>query len=268
MTKAKAKGCDVCKGALIINGPRGEEPCPCTTVTPAQAKAQADAQTEQAKQTEHAQETAASKTEADAMHEAAQQVDEAEAAALAEGYALFSTISEDEGMVVTGDASLGFATSPGVPTAGVVGAQAMAQAMSGAAAEVFARIMAAQANPRDEKVSVDRLMAALKRPSLADVAEYNYSRGGKPIAGPSVYLTRAAVQAWGNSFSGYDVQEETAESTLVRGIFVDLERNVTKTVSHRQPKLIQRKQPDGATRWVVPDPRDLREAVAKIGAIL
>ncbi|ACT50906.1 hypothetical protein [Methylovorus glucosotrophus] len=72
-----------------------------------------------------------------------------------------------------------------------------------AMAEVQGMMIIAKKFPRDERTAVDRILNAFSRPSLADVAKYQYSRGGSSIDGPSIRAAEAIAQQWGNIDFGF-----------------------------------------------------------------
>jgi hypothetical protein len=92
-----------------------------------------------------------------------------------------------------------FATD--IATTKPVGAIANAEQQR-AVAEVQARMMIARANPRDPMRCMDLILRDCTRPSLAEAALYQYSRGGSSISGPSIRLAEAIAQRWGNIQSG------------------------------------------------------------------
>ena len=65
-------------------------------------------------------------------------------------------------------------------------------------AEVQAAMVIARSNPRDQRRSMDNILNACTRSSLAESALYSYSRGGTDITGPSIRLAEAMAQSWGN----------------------------------------------------------------------
>lgn len=67
-----------------------------------------------------------------------------------------------------------------------------------AVAEVQAAMMIARMNPRDPIAAMDRILNACARPTLAEAAVYQYSRGGSDVSGPSIRLAEAMAQSWGN----------------------------------------------------------------------
>lgn len=96
-------------------------------------------------------------------------------------------------------------TNPfGAPAAQSQGGTALAQSdQQRAIAEVQAAMMIARMNPRDPIAAMDRILNAFTRPTLADQAVYQYSRGGSDISGPSIRSAEAIAQMWGNMQFGF-----------------------------------------------------------------
>lgn len=92
-----------------------------------------------------------------------------------------------------------FAT--GTPTQAHAGALASAEQQR-SVAEVQARMIIARANPRNPVRAMDLILQDCTRPTLAEGALYQYSRGGSSISGPSIRLAEAIAQRWGNIASG------------------------------------------------------------------
>lgn len=70
-------------------------------------------------------------------------------------------------------------------------------------AEVQAMLVIAKKFPRDERLAVDKILNAFTRPSLCEVAKYQYSRGGSDVDGPSIRSAEAIAQLWGNIEFGF-----------------------------------------------------------------
>ncbi|ARL25461.1 hypothetical protein [Burkholderia pseudomallei] len=56
----------------------------------------------------------------------------------------------------------------------------------------------AQQFPRNQKESMDRILDAFTRLTLAEKSQYEYSRGGTEIRGPSIKAMEAIAAEWGN----------------------------------------------------------------------
>ena len=129
-------------------------------------------------------------------------------------------------------------------------------------AEVQAAMMIARMNPRDPIAAMDRILNACTRPTLADAAVYQYSRGGSDVSGPSIRLAEAMAQAWGNlQFGIRELEQRNGEST-VQAFAWDVETNTRREVTFQVPHLRYTKQ--GGKR--LEDPRDIYEMVANQGA--
>ena len=74
----------------------------------------------------------------------------------------------------------------------------MSIATSRQAQEVQAQMVVAKRFPRNETLSISRVMAACNRLSLAESALYAYPRGGTTVSGPSIRLAESLARSWGN----------------------------------------------------------------------
>ncbi len=70
-------------------------------------------------------------------------------------------------------------------------------------AEVLALVAMAKRFPRDMIRAADNIRNAFTRPTLAERAQYQYSRGGEDIVGPSIRAAEAMFQQWGNMSAGW-----------------------------------------------------------------
>ncbi|NML16976.1 hypothetical protein [Azohydromonas caseinilytica] len=70
-------------------------------------------------------------------------------------------------------------------------------------AEVMALAMMAKRFPRDVLRATDRIRNAFTRQTLAEKAQYQYSRGGTDVVGPSIRAAEACAQQWGALSSGW-----------------------------------------------------------------
>jgi len=131
-----------------------------------------------------------------------------------------------------------------------------------AVAEVQAAMMIARMNPRDQIASMDRILNACTRPTLADAAVYTYARGGSDISGPSIRLAEAMAQSWGNmQFGIRELEQRNGEST-VQAFAWDVETNTRREVVFQVPHIRYTKR--GVTR--LEDPRDIYENTANQAA--
>ncbi|WP_066335779.1 hypothetical protein [Azohydromonas lata] len=70
-------------------------------------------------------------------------------------------------------------------------------------AEVMALAMMAKRFPRNVIQACDKIRNAFTRQTLAEKAQYQYSRGGSDVVGPSIRAAEAMAQQWGNISSGW-----------------------------------------------------------------
>lgn len=131
-----------------------------------------------------------------------------------------------------------------------------------AIAEVQAAMMIARMNPRDQILAMDRILNACSRATLADVAVYQYSRGGSDITGPSIRLAEAIAQNWGNMAFGIRELDQRNGESSVQAYAWDVETNTRREVTFQVPHTRYTKRGS----YKLEDPRDIYEAVANQGA--
>lgn len=141
---------------------------------------------------------------------------------------------------------------------GVVGQATASREME----EVKGAIFLAKQFPRNIFQAEQRILDSCKRTSLAEVAMYQYPRGGTKVSGPSIRLAEVLAQNWGNlSFGVKELEQREGESVAMAYAW-DLETNVRQekvfTVKHSR-------QAKGALQKLT-DPRDIYELVASSGA--
>jgi hypothetical protein len=129
-------------------------------------------------------------------------------------------------------------------------------------AEVQAAMMIARMNPRDPIAATDRILNACTRPSLADAAVYQYSRGGSDVTGPSIRLAEAMAQSWGNIKTSVRELEQRGGVSTMQTIAWDLETGYQCDKVFQVPHLRVTKR--GVTR--LEDPRDIYELCANQAA--
>ena len=98
-------------------------------------------------------------------------------------------------------------------------------AVARATQEVQAALVIAARYPRDEIKARSRIMAACQRKELAEVAEYEYSRNGTRITGPTVDLLRAIANRWGNIRFGWTEVDRREGMSSVRCFAWDVQSN-------------------------------------------
>lgn len=128
--------------------------------------------------------------------------------------------------------------------------------------EVMGQIMMANQFPRNIFMAEQRILDACKRPALAEVAMYQYPRGGKMVMGPSIRLAETIAQNWGNLSFGIQELEQKDGESVAKAYCWDLETNV------RQEKIFTVKHTfkSKGTLKKLEDPRDIYELVANQGA--
>ncbi len=154
-------------------------------------------------------------------------------------------------------------TNPFAVSAPRAASNAIAQSdQQRAIAEVQAAMVIARMNPRDQRASMDRILNACTRPSLAEVAVYTYARGGSNISGPSIRLAEAMAQSWGNMQFGIRELSNANSESVVQAYAWDIETNTRREVTFQVPHIRHTK--NGAKK--LEDPRDIYELVANQGA--
>ena len=129
-------------------------------------------------------------------------------------------------------------------------------------AEVQAAVVMARRFPRDEMRAVEKIRNACSRPTLAESAVYQYSRGGSDVSGPSIRLAEALAANWGNIQCGVrEVEQRNGESTC-EAFAWDVENNFRVVKSFKVPHIRHTRKGD----TVLTDPRDIYEMVANQGA--
>lgn len=77
------------------------------------------------------------------------------------------------------------------------------QSQSRELAEMQTKFLMAEQFPRDERRAMDGIINAFARPGLAERSQYQFSRGGSDIGGPSIHAAQAIAQQWGNIEFGW-----------------------------------------------------------------
>jgi hypothetical protein len=152
-----------------------------------------------------------------------------------------------------------FTSAPVVaaPTNGLVSVE-----QQRAMAEVQAAMVVARANPRDAIKAMDLILADCMRPTLADSAVYEYSRGGSAVSGPSIRLAESIARRWGNLECGVkELSRHNGYSECIAYAW-DLETNF------RDAKVFQVKHWRDTKKggYAITDERDIYELVANMGA--
>jgi len=133
---------------------------------------------------------------------------------------------------------------------------------SRAASEIQAAIVAAKASPRNQNQAYLDILAACKRPSLAEQAMYAYPRGGKMVTGASIRMAEVMAREWGNCRVGITITSQDKEKTEARAYAYDLQTNYMIDQDFTVPHVRTTKK--GVQKLT--DERDIRELVANIGS--
>lgn len=131
-----------------------------------------------------------------------------------------------------------------------------------AIAEVQAAMMIARANPRDQIAAIDRIINSCSRPTLAECAVYQYSKGGSDVSGPSIRLAEAIAQQWGNiQFGIRELDQRNGEST-VQAFAWDVETNTKREITFQ----VAHRRHTRSGGYALTDPREIYELVANQGS--
>lgn len=128
--------------------------------------------------------------------------------------------------------------------------------------EVQAAMVIAKRFPRDEAASMDRILKACTRSSLAEAAIYLYPKGGQHVTGPSIKLAETIAQSWGNIQYGIVETEKRGDSSSCQAYAWDLETNTRKVIEYQVDHKIKTKK----GMKFLDDPRDIYELVANMGS--
>lgn len=126
------------------------------------------------------------------------------------------------------------------------------------AQEVQAAVVMAKRFPRDWVEVERKLIQSCKRPKLAEIAIYEYPRGGTKVTGPSIRLAEAAAQAMGNIDFGWMEIQRLEDESICTAYAWDIENNIRRATTFSVPHYRDTKQ--GKKRLV--DDRDIYEMCA------
>lgn len=137
-----------------------------------------------------------------------------------------------------------------------------AAAMARATQEIQAALVIGQKFPRDEIKAKARILAACQRKDLAELAEYEYSRGGTRITGPTIDLLRAIANRWGNIRFGWEEVERRQGESTVRCAAWDTQSNGQAFRSF----VVRHWRDTQAGGYALDDERDIYEMLANTAA--
>lgn len=128
--------------------------------------------------------------------------------------------------------------------------------------EIQGMVFMAKQYPRNQFDAWKRIKEACQRKSLAEIASYEYPRGGQKVTGPSIRLAEVLAQNWGNMTYGVmELEQKLGESACMAYAW-DLETNV------RSEKIftVRHERKARGTMQKLDDSRDIYELVANMGA--
>lgn len=139
--------------------------------------------------------------------------------------------------------------------------------VQGSIAEIQARMIIARSSPRDPITCLENILNDCASPQLAQLALYQYARGGSDISGPSIRLAEAIARRWGNISTGIrEVSRSEGRSECVAFAW-DLETNFHDErkfqVRHWRDTKKSDKNPAGG--YALSDERDIYELIANVG---
>ena len=131
-----------------------------------------------------------------------------------------------------------------------------------AIAEVQSAYVIAKKFPRNSHEAYINIIAACKRPFLAEHSMYAYPRGGTLVKGPSIRLAEVLAQSWGNVDCGVREISQSNGVSVAEAYAIDLQTNTRVTKVFHVPHSRDTKK--GKVRLT--DSRDIYEIVANQGA--
>ena len=132
--------------------------------------------------------------------------------------------------------------------------------MTKAIAEVQARVILAKQFPRNIVEAENLIKASCERRSLAEVCEYEYTRGSSRITGATIKLLEVVAQCYGNVQSGWDVMDRDVLHHIshCKAFAWDLERNNYYELKFDVPHVREKK----SGNEILDNPRDIYELEA------
>lgn len=130
-------------------------------------------------------------------------------------------------------------------------------------AEMQVTYLMAQQFPRDQVKAMDRILNAFTRTTLAEKSQYQFSRGGTDIRGPSIRAMEAIAAEWCNVDSAWrersrGVGPSGIPFSEVEAVAVDLQSRTRKRIAFIVPHWRDTKKGG----YVLKDERDIYELCA------
>ncbi|MFP3549720.1 hypothetical protein SB861_03260 [Paraburkholderia sp. SIMBA_049] len=119
--------------------------------------------------------------------------------------------------------------------------------------------------PRDPVKAMDRILNAFTRPALAEKSQYQFSRGGTDIRGPSIKAMEAIATEWENIDAAWRERSRGVDGrgiaySEVEAVAVDMQSRTRKRIAFIVPHWRDTKQGGYALR----DERDIYELCANM----
>lgn len=134
-----------------------------------------------------------------------------------------------------------------------------------AIAQVQAAMIVARSMPRDVAKVREQIVQDCGDANLAEEAEYEYSRGGSKISGPSIRLLEALARRWGNMESGIKELSRRDGYSECEAYAWDMESNFRDSKTF-QVKHWRDKGDSGKEGYALVAERDIYEVIANQGA--
>lgn len=96
--------------------------------------------------------------------------------------------------------------------------------------EVMTSFEVAKRFPRDNVKACDLILKECSRPSLAEVAVYQFAKGGQSISGATIRLMEAISRHWTNIQFGWRCLERRGGSSSIQAYARDLETNTFRDI--------------------------------------
>lgn len=122
-------------------------------------------------------------------------------------------------------------------------------------ARIQGQVFMAKQFPRDMTMVMNRIEASCERPSLAEISEYEYPRGGQKITGASIRLLEVVAQCYGNiSYSWKElIRDMDNHKSTVLAYAWDLETNLYSELEFDVPHYRSAR----GSRTLLTDDRDI-----------
>jgi hypothetical protein len=133
-------------------------------------------------------------------------------------------------------------------------------------AETQVKYLMAQQFPRDVVANMDKILNAFTRPTLAEQSQYQFSRGGSDISGPSIRAAEAIAQQWGNMEHGLrersrGIGPDGVPFSEVEAFCIDLEARTNSRIQF----IVRHWRDTKSGGYKLKDERDIYELMANMG---